>query len=62
MSCTSIGLVVGIVELFLRIGFGLIAAWLQWPFGLFVAEVSAWCGGGVIFMISYYRSARRLLR
>jgi len=62
LSCTSIGLVVGIVELFLRIGFGLLAAWLQWPFGLFVAEVSAWCGGGVIFLISYYRSARRLLR
>ena len=61
LGCTSIGLVVGVVELVLRIAFALFSAWQNWPFGLFIAEVAAWWGGGLIFLISYYRSAKNLL-
>ena len=59
---TGIGMVVGVVELVLRIAFALFSAGIHWPFGLFVAEVSAWWGGGLIFLVSYYRAARKLLR
>ncbi|MBQ4578456.1 MAG: MATE family efflux transporter [Clostridia bacterium] len=59
---TGIGMVVGVVELVLRIAFALISAAVVWPFGLFVAEVSAWWGGGLIFLFSYRRAARKLLR
>ena len=59
---TGIGMVVGVVELVLRITFALFSAGIHWPFGLFVAEVSAWWGGGLIFLVSYYRAARKLLR
>ena len=59
---TGIGMVVGVVELVLRIAFALFSACIHWPFGLFVAEVSAWWGGGLIFLVSYYRAARKLLR
>ncbi len=59
---TGIGMVVGVVELVLRIAFALFSAGIYWPFGLFVAEVSAWWGGGLIFLVSYYRAARKLLR
>ena len=58
---TGVGMITGIVELFLRIGFALVSAALVWPFGLFVAEVSAWWGGGLIFIIAYYINARALL-
>ena len=59
---TGISMVVGVVELVLRIAFALFSAGIHWPFGLFVAEVSAWWGGGLIFLVSYYRAARKLLR
>ena len=59
---TGVGMITGIVELFLRIGFALVSAALVWPFGLFVAEVSAWWGGGIIFIIAYYINAKELLR
>ena len=58
---TGVGMITGIVELFLRIGFALVSAALVWPFGLFVAEVSAWWGGGLIFIVAYYLNARELL-
>ena len=58
---TGVGMITGIVELLLRIGFALVSAALVWPFGLFVAEVSAWWGGGIIFIIAYYINAKELL-
>ena len=58
---TGVGMITGVVELFLRIGFALISAALMWPFGLFVAEVSAWWGGGLIFIVAYYLNAKALL-
>ncbi len=62
LGCTGIGLVNGVVELCLRIGFALVAQALVWPFGLFVAEVSAWWGGGLIFIIAYFINAKKLLK
>lgn len=61
-ALAALGMVVGVVELVLRIAFALFSAGIHWPFGLFVAEVSAWWGGGLIFLVSYYRAARKLLR
>ncbi len=59
---TGIGMVTGVVELFLRVGFALFSGAVSWPFGLFVAEVSAWWGGGLIFLVAYYQNAKKLLR
>ncbi len=58
---TGVGMVTGVVELCLRIGFALFSGAIHWPFGLFVAEVSAWWGGGLIFIAAYYKNAKKLL-
>jgi uncharacterized membrane protein YgaE (UPF0421/DUF939 family) len=57
---TAIGLVVGTLELCLRVGFALVSGALGWAEGLFVAEVSAWIGAAVLLCIVYYRHVRRL--
>ncbi len=62
LGCTGIGMVTGVVELCLRIGFALFSGAIHWPFGLFVAEVSAWWGGGLIFLFAYYKNAKKLLK
>ncbi len=57
---TAIGLIVGSLELCLRVGFALVAGALRWAEGLFVAEVSAWIGAAILLCIVYYRHVRRL--
>jgi len=57
---TAIGLIVGTLELCLRVGFALISGALLWAEGLFVAEVSAWIGAAILLCIVYYRHIRRL--
>ena len=57
---TAIGLVVGTLELCLRVGFALFSGAVGWAGGLFVAEVSAWIGAAVLLCIVYYRHVRRL--
>ena len=42
---TAIGLIVGTLELCLRVGFALVSGAIGWAEGLFAAEVSAWIGG-----------------
>ena len=57
---TAIGLIVGTLELCLRVGFALVSGALGWAEGLFVAEVSAWIGAALLLCIVYYRHIRRL--
>ena len=57
---TAIGLIVGTLELCLRVGFALISGAFDWAEGLFVAEVSAWIGAAILLCIVYYRHIRRL--
>ena len=57
---TAIGLIVGSLELCLRVGFAMLSGALRWAEGLFVAEVSAWIGAAILLCIVYYRHIRRL--
>ena len=57
---TAIGLIVGSLELCLRVGFAMVSGALRWAEGLFVAEVSAWVGAAILLCIVYYRHIRRL--
>ena len=57
---TAIGLIVGSLELCLRVGFAMVSGALRWAEGLFVAEVSAWIGAAILLCIVYYRHVRRL--
>lgn len=57
---TAIGLIVGTLELCLRVGFALVSGAIGWAEGLFVAEVSAWIGAAILLCIVYYRHIRRL--
>ena len=57
---TAIGLVVGTLELCLRVGFALVSGAIGWAEGLFAAEVSAWIGAAILLCIVYYRHIRRL--
>ena len=57
---TAIGLIVGSLELCLRVGFAMVSGALRWAEGLFVAEVSAWVGAAILLCIVYYRHVRRL--
>ena len=57
---TAIGLIVGTLELCLRVGFALFSGAIRWAEGLFVAEVSAWVGAAILLCIVYYRHVRRL--
>ena len=56
----AIGIIVGSLELCLRVGFALFSGAVGWAEGLFVAEVSAWIGAAILLCIVYYRHARRL--
>jgi len=57
---TAIGLIVGTLELCLRVGFALFSGAIRWAEGLFVAEVSAWIGAAILLCAVYYRHVRRL--
>ena len=57
---TAIGLIVGTLELCLRVGFALFSGAVGWAEGLFAAEVSAWIGAAILLCIVYYRHVRRL--
>lgn len=57
---TAIGLIVGALELCLRVGFALFSGAVGWAEGLFAAEVSAWIGAAILLCIVYYRHVRRL--
>ena len=57
---TAIGLIVGTLELCLRVGFALFSGAIRWAEGLFVAEVSAWVGAAILLCAVYYRHVRRL--
>ena len=57
---TAIGLIVGTLELCLRVGFALVSGAIGWAEGLFAAEVSAWIGAAILLCIVYYRHIRRL--
>ena len=57
---TAIGLIVGTLELCLRVGFALFSGAVGWVEGLFAAEVSAWIGAAILLCIVYYRHVRRL--
>ena len=57
---TAIGLIVGTLELCLRVGFALFSGAIRWAEGLFVAEVSAWIGAAILLCTVYYRHVRRL--
>ena len=57
---TAIGLIVGTLELCLRVGFALISGAIGWAEGLFAAEVSAWIGAAILLCIVYYRHIGRL--
>ena len=60
MNSTAIGLIVGTLELCLRVGFALFSGAVGWAEGLFAAEVSAWIGAAILLCIVYYRHVRRL--
>ena len=57
---TAIGLIVGTLELCLRVGFALFSGAIRWAEGLFVAEVSAWVGAAILLCVVYYRHVRSL--
>ena len=57
---TAIGLIVGTLELCLRVGFALVSGAIGWAEGLFAAEVSAWIGAAILLCIVYYRHIGRL--
>ena len=61
MGNTVLPMVSGIAEFVMRAGGVLLLPAILGENGIFIAEVSAWWGGGLIFIVAYYLNARELL-
>ncbi|MBQ2425152.1 MAG: MATE family efflux transporter [Lachnospiraceae bacterium] len=58
---TMASVVSGVIQLFLRVGISIIVGLTGYENGIFIAEVSAWCGGALYMVLKYYRSVHKAI-
>jgi putative MATE family efflux protein len=50
----------GIVEFFIRVGASIVVGLTLWQDGIFIGEVGAWVGAGILLAIAYYSMVAKL--
>ena len=58
---TMASVVSGVIQLFLRVGISIIVGLTGYENGIFIAEVSAWCGGALYMVLKYYKSVHKAI-
>ena len=58
---TMASVVSGVIQLFLRVGISIIVGLTGCENGIFIAEVSAWCGGALYMVLKYYKSVHKAI-
>ena len=60
MGNTTIPLVSGLIEFFVRVGSAVLISFTLWQDGIFFAEVGAWLGATILLAAAYYHKAAKL--